>query len=300
MKISFIIPVYNGAELFPGAVESILQGSGAGDLEVILVDDGSMDDSAEVAMGLVEENGGKVVYVHQENKGAAAARNHGVRLATGDWVWFLDSDDELADGAILAFREFVSSNDGLEVVFGGGEVRDGDKVRSKVPRLNERGRIARTLDYLIYKKLRISQGAFVMRRDVAERIQYSEDLRQSEDIPVFVQLLLCDKVAVLEHTLVVINRRPGSVRNDAERALQAGPRVADVVFSIPGLPDEVMRYRARYKASRCLSASRILFRGGYVKEARSVFWAGVCTYPRSILRGRSMKFLLRAYFTKPE
>ncbi len=153
--------------------------------------------------------------------------------------------------------------------------------------------------WLIHKKLSISQGAFVLRRDVAERIRYSEELGQSEDIPVFVQVLLCEHVAVLERNLAVINRREGSVRNDAVRALEAGPRVADVVFAIPGLPREVMRYRVRYKASRCLSAGRILFRGGMVKEARRVFWAGVRVYPLSLLRGRAVKFVLRAYLTSP-
>ncbi|PID80777.1 hypothetical protein CSB20_05730 [bacterium DOLZORAL124_64_63] len=299
MKISFVIPVYNGARLFPRAVGSILRDGGAGDLEVVLVDDGSTDDSAEVARDLVRRYGDKVVYVHQENKGAAAARNHGVDVSSGEWVWFLDCDDELAEGAVSAFRDFVADDRGLEVVLGGYEVRNGEKVRRKVPRLNGRGRVARVLDYLIHKKLSISQGAFVLRRDVAERIRYSEELGQSEDIPVFVQVLLCEHVAVLERNLAVINRREGSVRNDAVRALEAGPRVADVVFAIPGLPREVMRYRVRYKASRCLSAGRILFRGGMVKEARRVFWAGVRVYPLSLLRGRAVKFVLRAYLTSP-
>ncbi len=80
MKISFVIPVYNGARLFPRAVGSILRDGGAGDLEVVLVDDGS----------------------------TAAARNHGVDVSSGEWVWFLDCDDELAEGAVSAFRDFVA------------------------------------------------------------------------------------------------------------------------------------------------------------------------------------------------
>ena len=58
-------------------------------LEVIVVDDGSTDQTAEIARGF----GNRIRYIHQENAGSAVARNQGINAAAGEWVAFLDADD---------------------------------------------------------------------------------------------------------------------------------------------------------------------------------------------------------------
>ena len=88
-KISVVIPCYNRAGLIARAVASAVAQSHLPH-EVIVVDDGSTDGSAGVAAGLP----GPVRVLRQANAGAAAARNAGIATATGDWVAFLDSDDE--------------------------------------------------------------------------------------------------------------------------------------------------------------------------------------------------------------
>lgn len=86
--ISVVIPTYNRAALLPEAITSALEQSSA-PLEVIVVDDGSQDDTAAA----VAPFGSAVRYIRQPNAGVGAARNTGVRAATGEWVAFLDSDD---------------------------------------------------------------------------------------------------------------------------------------------------------------------------------------------------------------
>ncbi len=87
-KISCIIPVYNAAEYLAEALDSVLAQTVVPD-EIILIDDGSTDDPQKV----VNPYQRHVHLVHQENRGPAAARNHGLRLATGDLITFLDADD---------------------------------------------------------------------------------------------------------------------------------------------------------------------------------------------------------------
>lgn len=89
IRISVVIPAYNNAAWIARAVESVLSQRRPAE-EIVVVDDGSTDDTAAIAAGY----GAAVRLIQQANAGAAAARNAGVRAATGDWIAFLDADDE--------------------------------------------------------------------------------------------------------------------------------------------------------------------------------------------------------------
>ena len=88
-SVSVVIPAYNSGNFIARAIDSVLAQIHQPD-EIIVVDDGSTDDTAEI----VKRFGERVRYIHQENAGAGAARNNGVRQAGSNWIAFLDSDDE--------------------------------------------------------------------------------------------------------------------------------------------------------------------------------------------------------------
>lgn len=88
--VSIIVPTYNRAAYILEALDSVFVQTYS-DYEIIVVDDGSTDNTAEVLKTLVDQD--KIHYVHQENGGESAARNHGIRLAQGKYIAFLDSDD---------------------------------------------------------------------------------------------------------------------------------------------------------------------------------------------------------------
>jgi glycosyltransferase involved in cell wall biosynthesis len=90
MRVSVVIPCYRQAHYLPTAVESALAQTHA-DVEIIVVDDGSDDDTADVTARYA----GRVLYTRRENGGLAAARNTGVAAATGEYLKFLDADDHL-------------------------------------------------------------------------------------------------------------------------------------------------------------------------------------------------------------
>ena len=99
ITVSVIIPTYNRAHCVSEAVDSVLAQVPPAD-EVIVIDDGSTDNTAEVLAGY----GDRITVLRQKNAGAAAARNTGIRHATGEWVAFLDSDDLWRPGRITALR----------------------------------------------------------------------------------------------------------------------------------------------------------------------------------------------------
>jgi glycosyltransferase involved in cell wall biosynthesis len=91
-RVSVIIPVYNRAQLLPRAIASVERQTAAHLCDIVVVDDGSTDDTPAVAARF----GDQIRYIRQPNRGAAAARNTGIRASNGEFVGFLDSDDEWA------------------------------------------------------------------------------------------------------------------------------------------------------------------------------------------------------------
>jgi glycosyltransferase involved in cell wall biosynthesis len=90
--VSVVIPAYNAAQWIVESIESIVQQSYR-DIEIILVNDGSTDGTAEIARCILQNGPFRYEIVHQENKGPSAARNRGWRVARGSWIQFLDADD---------------------------------------------------------------------------------------------------------------------------------------------------------------------------------------------------------------
>lgn len=106
--VSIIVTTYNRADLLPRAIESILNQTYK-DFELIIVDDGSMDNTEKV-MKEFQEKDSRIKYVYQENKGWASALNKGLSFAQGEYVAFLDSDDEWLPGKLEKQIEVFKNN----------------------------------------------------------------------------------------------------------------------------------------------------------------------------------------------
>ena len=103
MKISVIVPVYNAENYLSRCVQSILS-QNYKDFELLLVDDGSSDMSGSIRDSFARLYA-RVRVCHQENKGVSAARNQGMKLASGKWITFVDADD-MVDTDYLLLTEF--------------------------------------------------------------------------------------------------------------------------------------------------------------------------------------------------
>ena len=95
---SVIIPAYNCEKYIADAVKSVCR-QPVKDMEIIIVDDGSTDSTGEICARLAGENR-QITVIHQENRGASAARNAGIRKASGEYILFLDADDAYVDHAV--------------------------------------------------------------------------------------------------------------------------------------------------------------------------------------------------------
>ncbi|MFB2970847.1 glycosyltransferase family 2 protein [Aerosakkonema sp. BLCC-F183] len=112
-SVSVIIPVYNCEKYLAEAIESVLAQTYQ-PLEIIVIDDGSTDGSAEVA----KHFGTTVQYCFQANSGTAAARNLGIELAKGDFFAFLDADDLWVEDKLTNQMAAFTNNPNLDIVYG--------------------------------------------------------------------------------------------------------------------------------------------------------------------------------------
>ena len=90
--VSVVVPAFNRASVITNAIQSVL-GQSFRELEVIVVDDGSRDTTAETVLSIAQSDPRVRLNRHHSNRGAQAARNTGIRAAVGEWIAFLDSDD---------------------------------------------------------------------------------------------------------------------------------------------------------------------------------------------------------------
>lgn len=119
-RVSVVIPMYNAGKTILDTLKSV-QGQDYGDIEIIVVDDGSCDQGPEIVAAEADKDA-RIRLVRQENQGVAAARNRGIEESRGQWVTFVDADDELFPRAVSSMLE---ASHGREIVIGSMDTGDG-------------------------------------------------------------------------------------------------------------------------------------------------------------------------------
>jgi glycosyltransferase involved in cell wall biosynthesis len=122
--VSVVIPCYNAERYIVATIETVLAQQHPG-IEIIVVDDGSSDRSVE----LVRATFPQVRVVQQANQGVAAARNHGISLATGEWIAFVDADDIWLPGKLAAQFQQLAANPGCRMNYCAWQVWPSDSPR---------------------------------------------------------------------------------------------------------------------------------------------------------------------------
>lgn len=116
---SVIIPNYNNGATLARAIDSVLAQTHAAH-EIIVIDDGSNDDTHEV----VRHYEGRIIHARQPNAGVSAARNKGMELATGDWLAFVDADDEFLPERLALHADWIRDEPDLDFLLADQEMRD--------------------------------------------------------------------------------------------------------------------------------------------------------------------------------
>lgn len=289
--ISVIIPTYNSAHLLPRALDSVLVQQAA-DVELIVVDDGSTDATAAVLVAYAARHA-CLQFIRQANAGAAAARNHGIRLAGGAYALLLDADDELLPDALTKLRAVLAARPAAGMVLGAQvSVYPDGRERLRLPTAVAKGsarQLARR--YLLEKRISISHSCSLFRRDLLLQRPYPENLRGGEDVAVFAYLLVNAPVAVTREPLARIHKHADSLRHNRDDDEQRAAVMVAEVFA--GLPGECQPLRRRYEAQRYLSMFRSALLAGDRPTARRHYRCAFRLSPWQALRGRHLRKAIR-------
>ncbi|WFE22741.1 glycosyltransferase family 2 protein [Solwaraspora sp. WMMD937] len=208
-RASVVVPVYNTEAWLGAALASIDRQPRRTELEVVIIDDGSTDSSSEIARDYARRAPG-VRYVRQDNAGLGAARNHGVRLATGNYLGFLDSDDLYPDGGLDHLVD-IAERAGAPVAVGD---MHGFPPRPSPPWRAEIVGPARTIGSVAEAPLLIGNPSAcnkVFARDLVDQVgaEFTEG-SAFEDVLFTVPLLVRSPLTALSPRLVYLYRQRGN------------------------------------------------------------------------------------------
>lgn len=236
LRVSIIIPAHNSACFVTQAVDSALAQTQAC-CEVIVVDDGSIDDTAN----LLAAYQSKVRYLHQDNTGPSSARNRGLAAAQGEFVVFLDSDDVLLPTKVADQLACFAADPDLDLVHSGWQLLDqsGSPGKTIEPWLAAPRPGAPGLDLeSLLRCHAFCLPAVMFRREVLEAAGgFDAQLRQAEDVDLMLRVMLggC-RSSWLKKTTVMYRQHPGNLTRQTRQRVESVNRVFATFFSRPDLP----------------------------------------------------------------
>ena len=195
MKTTLIIPAWNAENTIKACILSAINALDSPD-EILIIDDGSNDGTEE----WVKENFQNIKYIYQNNHGVSSARNIGIENAYGDWVAFLDSDDEWLPNKLYKQVKAIDSNPEVKF-FHTNEIW----IRNGV-RVNQMKKHKKYGGYIFEKCLdicRISPSSVLIKKEVLDNIGvFDESLRVCEDYDLWLRITSKYPVVFLDEPLI--------------------------------------------------------------------------------------------------
>ncbi len=267
-RVSVIIPTYNAAPFIARTLNSILEQDFT-DLEVVVVDDGSTDNTAAIVDGYED----RVRLIRQKNAGVAAARNRAIAEARGDLIAFLDHDDVWYPGKLRRQVELLDSRPEVGVVYGNAQFIDLEDKRLwtylSPPRLH-RGSVLVPLFLDCFIPLLTA----VVRADLITRIgAFSPRWHIAEDYDLFLRAAEVTEVDYVDGIVAGYRIHPGNLsRSYARRILEEREVLTACLSRDRGLRAQVGETAVRLRMSglRCEPGHALVFQG-HLREAARYF-----------------------------
>ncbi|OCR01212.1 glycosyl transferase [Oscillatoriales cyanobacterium USR001] len=261
VRVSVIIPTYNCDRYIVQAVESVINQSYK-NWEIILIDDGSTDNTRQVLAPYLD----LIQYIYQENQGAAIARNHACKLAQGEFLAFLDSDDFFLPEKLEKQVACFDANPTLDLVQTGwlivdknGEGIYGVNPWHQAPKLDLE-------TFVMYKCVRPS--AMMLRREWWKLLGgFDSRFPPTEDLDFSLRLALNGCKAVwLEEILTCYRQHDFNLMSSGSKLMKSMEIVMENFFARPDLPDNIRQLKRQERYQCLVWLAWRMYRDGHLQE----------------------------------
>ena len=198
---SFIVPVYNVVPYLRECLDSILAQQFS-DFEVCLVDDGSSDGSGEICDEYARYDA-RFKVIHQPNGGVSAARNQALDMAHGEYIWFVDADDYIKEGALAYLHQVIALSKADTIFFGAKHMPNGTK-----PSFTTDNKSSFLCSHFSY-----CNPFMLFKRSIIEahQLRFTLGMKMAEDLEFqYKYLLHCELPVAIDYNFYVIREREGS------------------------------------------------------------------------------------------
>lgn len=283
MKVSVIIPTYNYGRFLSAAVDSVLTQTLPAS-EVIVVDDGSTDDTRERLAGYGE----RVRYLYQPNQGLSAARNTGMRAARGELLALLDSDDAFHPRKLEYQVRYLTSHPAVGLI---GTISWSDPTRPIRDVAMPAGRRV-TLDDVIMKAPFCPSSVLMTRECAAATGSFDPAVSAAADRDYWIRAAATVGVSVLDEELTYYRLHPNSMSRNAELMVQHERAVLNKAFQMPQVVKKPLLCRKARAVS--LFAAGLMYReAGEPGVAANQMMRSIATWPLPLRTGPGQRFAYR-------
>lgn len=217
IKVSVIIPTYNGSKYIKKAIESVLNQSFK-DFEIIVINDGSTDNTEGILREYIEDR--KIIYLFQNNSGQASARNKGIEISKGFYIAFIDDDDEWLNIDKLNKQiDFLENNQDYVMVGTNGIIMDESEIKIMdyiVPETNQ------SIKESILLKNPFILSSVVVRKDILNKVGlfYVEKyVRGNEDYNLWLKVGVLGRLFNLKETMTRYTVRGGNTSSNYKKSI---------------------------------------------------------------------------------
>lgn len=226
IKVSVIIPFFNREDLLLRAIKSV-QSQTHSNLEIILVDDASTE-PLDKLNNLLKKDKRIILLKNNENKGPAASRNFGISKASGEYVAFLDSDDEFLSNKI--------EKQLFQVLLTNAVISHTSYIRryKKVDKIVDVGKLGGFMIPEIITSCRIATPTVMIRTSYLKEkaLKFREDIRIGEDTCFWIEILRNEQLLGLEEPLTIVNVGNSSAAYDKEKNIEGLANILQYIFSV--------------------------------------------------------------------
>ena len=232
--VDVIIPAYNAAKYLPVAIESVVAQTFE-DWRILLVDDGSTDNTAEVVAPFIERLGSKLNYIRQPNGGLPAARNAAIRNSSAEFLALLDADDIWLPDRLTESLKCFEGRPQVGLAYGFNSRIDAEGTI--IDTFSQRSRFAEgyIAPYIYMRRVQLPCPTVTFRRKCVDEVgMFDETLRATEDRDLWLRIAFRYEVALVPKVIALYRTSPNAMTTDPERMLKAQQQFIEKHYGEPG------------------------------------------------------------------